>query len=245
MISYRDRQWYDKRLKIIERDNHTCVRCKRQLTDEQLQVHHLHYIEGRKPWEYEDFELITLCKSCHAQEHGKIMPTFGWHYEGMEDLEELSGECEYCHKEIRYAHIISHPNWGIMTVGSQCAEKLTSEYGLSLQEKQAKNLAKRYKTYLNSPKWKHRKNGYFYDDLDGYRIKVWDHYDYCNLEIEFPLWNIHTLKMRNEKLTSKRRYKSIDDAKSQAFKVITNGSLIKYCIAHYPDDTPYQPGSNY
>ena len=40
-ISYRDKKWYDKRKKIIERDNHTCTRCGRKLSDDQLQVHHI------------------------------------------------------------------------------------------------------------------------------------------------------------------------------------------------------------
>lgn len=104
--SYRDRKWYDKRRQIIKRDNNTCCRCKRCLPDDQLQVPHLHYIEGRKPWEYEDFELITLCKHCHAEEHGHVKPTCGWGYEGMEDLEGLVGECENCLK--LYATLISY-----------------------------------------------------------------------------------------------------------------------------------------
>lgn len=56
-----------------------------------------------------------------------------------------------------------------MTVGSQCAENLTSEYGLSEREEGAKRLAQRYRRYLNSPKWKHHNNGYFMDFDDYYK----------------------------------------------------------------------------
>ena len=239
-ISYRDKKWYDKRQKIIERDNHTCTRCGRRLSDNQLQVHHLHYFEERKPWEYEDFELITLCKHCHAEEHGQVKPSYGWKYEGMEDLEDLVGDCDNCHQAIRYAHLISHPDWGFMTVGSQCAENLTSAFGLSEREEDAKRLAQRYRRYLNSPKWKNRKNGYFMD-FDDYHIKIWSHGSYCNLEIVFPLWNRETLERRFEKQSGKRKYATLNDAKTQAFKVITDGSLIKYCEKNYPYDTPYKP----
>jgi hypothetical protein len=239
-ISYRDKKWYDKRKNIIERDNHTCTRCGRRLSDDQLQVHHLHYFEERKPWEYEDFELITLCKHCHAEEHGQVKPSYGWKYEGMEDLEDLVGECDNCHQAIRYAHLISHPDWGFMTVGSQCAENLTSAFGLSEREEDAKRLAQRYRRYLNSPKWKNRKNGYFMD-FDDYHIKIWSHGSYCNLEIVFPLWNRKTLERRFEKQSGKRRYATLNDAKTQAFKVITDGSLIKYCEKNFPYDTPYKP----
>lgn len=238
--SYRDRKWYEKRRQIIKRDNNTCCRCKRCLPEEQLQVHHLHYFEGRKPWEYEDFELITLCKHCHAEEHGHVKPTSGWQYEGMEDLEDLVGECDNCHQAIRYAHLMSHQDWGFMTVGSQCAENLTSEYGLPEREEEAKRLAQRYRRYLNSPKWKHRKNGYFMD-FDDYYIKIWDHSNFCNLEIVFSLWNRHTLEHRYEKLSSKKKYATLESAKTQAFKVITDGSLIKYCERHYTNDTPHRP----
>lgn len=239
-ISYRDKKWYDKRRAIIKRDYNTCTRCGSQLPDDQLQVHHLHYFDGRKAWEYEDFELITLCKHCHAEEHGHVKPTFGWKYEGMEDLEELIGECENCHTPIRYAHLISHPDWGFMTVGSQCAENLTSAWGLSDREEEAKKLAQRYRRYLDSPKWDHKKNGYF-RELDGCHIKIWQNDSYFKLEIVFPLWNLHTLNKRFEKMSGKNKYSTLDDAKTQAFKVITDRSLIKYCEKHYPYDTPYPP----
>lgn len=34
-----------------------------------LQVHHNKYIEKRKPWEYDDNDLITVCRDCHEQIH--------------------------------------------------------------------------------------------------------------------------------------------------------------------------------
>lgn len=34
-----------------------------------LQVHHKKYIKGRMPWDYENEDLITLCKNCHKTIH--------------------------------------------------------------------------------------------------------------------------------------------------------------------------------
>ncbi len=34
-----------------------------------LQVHHKRYIESRKFWDYDDEDLITLCKDCHRNYH--------------------------------------------------------------------------------------------------------------------------------------------------------------------------------
>jgi len=37
-----------------------------------LQIHHKRYIEGKHPWEYENDDLITLCKACHNSGHQDI-----------------------------------------------------------------------------------------------------------------------------------------------------------------------------
>ncbi|HRI35027.1 MAG TPA: hypothetical protein PLD02_14860 [Saprospiraceae bacterium] len=34
-----------------------------------LQVHHLNYIQSKAVWEYEDQDLITLCRECHKSIH--------------------------------------------------------------------------------------------------------------------------------------------------------------------------------
>lgn len=70
--------WQKKRLEIMQRDNFTCCKCGS--SDKELQVHHIKYRDGLKPWEYEDYELITLCNDCHNEEHGivkKIKPQIG------------------------------------------------------------------------------------------------------------------------------------------------------------------------
>jgi len=60
-------KWQKKRLEIMERDGWKCTVCGN--TENQLQVHHVKYINGRKPWEYENDELKTLCIDCHKDEH--------------------------------------------------------------------------------------------------------------------------------------------------------------------------------
>lgn len=62
----KDPRWQKKRLEIMQRDNFTCQHCF--ATDKSLQVHHLVYEKGKKPWEYENDELITLCEDCHQEE---------------------------------------------------------------------------------------------------------------------------------------------------------------------------------
>ena len=58
-------EWQKKRLSILTRDKWTCQLCK-DLGDAQLHVHHFFYIDGRRAWEYDDADLTTYCKYCHA-----------------------------------------------------------------------------------------------------------------------------------------------------------------------------------
>ena len=70
--------WQKKRLEIMQRDNFTCCKCG--CTYKELQVHHIKYIKGRKPWEYDNEDLVTLCSDCHNEEHGvtkKTNPVIG------------------------------------------------------------------------------------------------------------------------------------------------------------------------
>lgn len=56
--------WQKKRLKILQRDNFTCLLCSD--TETELHIHHKEYKSGKKPWEYEDSNFQTFCKYCHC-----------------------------------------------------------------------------------------------------------------------------------------------------------------------------------
>lgn len=67
-------EWKEKRAKIIIRDQNKCKACE---SSKELQVHHRQYHYSlvlrkfKKPWEYPDKLLITLCKRCHQAGHNK------------------------------------------------------------------------------------------------------------------------------------------------------------------------------
>ena len=63
--------WKLKADNIRIRDKHKCRLCGAVGT--QLDVHHLRYIDGREPWEYDDGDLVTLCHTCHGQLHDEII----------------------------------------------------------------------------------------------------------------------------------------------------------------------------
>lgn len=70
-ISYKEQikspKWQKRRLEILQRDDFKCQICGD--SEKTLNVHHLMYHKDRNIWEYEDFELITLCEDCHEYQH--------------------------------------------------------------------------------------------------------------------------------------------------------------------------------
>ena len=67
---YRSPHWQRRRFEILTRDHFACAHC--DATDKELHVHHVHYVKGHKPWEYPDYDLITLCCDCHARIEAQI-----------------------------------------------------------------------------------------------------------------------------------------------------------------------------
>ena len=63
-------KWQKRRLEIMEKDNFSCQLCGD--TETMLNVHHLFYHRDRNIWEYEDWELMTLCENCHKDEHSSM-----------------------------------------------------------------------------------------------------------------------------------------------------------------------------
>jgi hypothetical protein len=63
----KDPRWQQLRLKVMERDGFQCQECGDKT--ETLNVHHKRYVKGRKAWEYEADDLVTLCETCHESRH--------------------------------------------------------------------------------------------------------------------------------------------------------------------------------
>ena len=60
--------WLNKKAEILKRDNYRCANCGNIVN---LQVHHKRYISGRMAWEYDNDDLITLCRNCHYSTHSE------------------------------------------------------------------------------------------------------------------------------------------------------------------------------
>ena len=126
---YHSPEWKEFSDRVKKRDNYNCTKCNRSSDEVVLQVHHEEYISGKKSWDYPLSSCITLCKGCHAREHGLIQPSNDWILVSITDLGELDGKCERvnCGNDIRHQYKIYHPNYGYLNVGSTCVEYLTQE----------------------------------------------------------------------------------------------------------------------
>jgi hypothetical protein len=157
MKHYNRPEWRAFRTEVICLHDGVCNRCQRGPDDGvTLQVHHNIYTPNRLPWQHPHEACEALCKGCHAEEHGKIMPQFGWeHFGDYDDLGGLDGECELCGTAIRYVFPVHHSNWGTMEVGEVCCDHLTSSNYATSRMRDNKRRAR----FVFSSRWSTDKSG--------------------------------------------------------------------------------------
>lgn len=213
MTSYSNSKWKEFRKNVIDSDGGKCTVCGKSSHEAILQVHHTKYISGRLPWEYAPESCVTLCKGCHAAEHGIIMPKFGWQYLGDEDLGDVIGTCEYCHTPFRYEFLIYHENWGTIVVGTLCCDNLTDSHIASNKKESVNKYNGRKSRFLKSNRWR-IENGVMKIKQSLFDVEIGSVKDgYC--------LTIHKLK-------SKKVYTTLNEAKTAAFDAIETGKLLEY-----------------
>ena len=124
-------EWQIKRMKIFRRDGLNCTRCSKAAKNSDLRffldikgdieslsfsyaphgfdVHHLHYIKGRLPWEYENNALISVCRDCHVEIH-RTETIKLYDIDGVTELE--TNACNRCSGE-GFIELYRHVQGGI------------------------------------------------------------------------------------------------------------------------------------
>jgi hypothetical protein len=59
-------EWLEFSQRIKASRGNKCEWCE---SKKDIQVHHLGYREGIKPWDYEDHEVMVMCEPCHSELH--------------------------------------------------------------------------------------------------------------------------------------------------------------------------------
>ena len=208
MKLYRNEKWFTFKEEIIELDGHACTNCGRTSKEVILQVHHKKYIKGHPPWEYAPKDCETLCKGCHAREHGEIRPNSGWDLVYQEDLGSICGICELCGANLRHVFFIQHKVWEPMAVGTNCCDSLTENEATKFN----KNISRR-KRFVSSTRWEKKTNGLF---LTQNKIRVG------------IIFKGSKYKIRMDQKEGNKEFISEKDAKEFAFEIIENGKAQNY-----------------
>ncbi|WP_156500154.1 HNH endonuclease [Ectothiorhodospira sp. BSL-9] len=204
----------DFRESILQMDGYACVKCNRSIPEVVLQVHHKRYEPGKPPWDYAPGLCETLCKGCHAREHGKIRPNEGWSLYDESDLGGLYGECECCGTSLRYIFYIQHPNWEPMAVGTNCCDNLT---GTSVATNYRKMLGRR-KRFINSKRWRCTPNGMLIQQGRFLEIEI---------RQKSGAYIIYINSVGGKKL-----FNSESSAKEHVFDIIESGDASKFACRH-------------
>lgn len=74
---YNSKEWKEKRLSILKRDNYECQDCKQKgkLTtsyDAVLEIDHIKELKEYPELKLEDSNLRTLCRTCHNIKHNRF-----------------------------------------------------------------------------------------------------------------------------------------------------------------------------
>lgn len=209
MNSYRKQQWLTFRKEVLELDGYACTQCGRTMEQGAiLQVHHTEYRKDKAPWDYPLDLCETLCKGCHAAEHGKIPPLTGWTLVGEDDLGGLYGECELCGTAIRYSFLVQHASWEPMDVGTDCCDRLTGTLlatELRKQDERRNRFCKSKRWCHQDRKWSIRQRGIdvlISSSDSGFRIQI-DH------------------------IKGQYTYSELDEAKKKVFAFIESGDAKK------------------
>jgi hypothetical protein len=144
-------------------------------------------------------------------------PHKGWKWVGARDSRDNDGLsyeeypcCEFCDKtQIRYVHILEHPNFpDSVEVGCECAEQLTEDYSNpQSHEKDLRNRASRRTKFPDRKGWKVSEKGNPYINYEEHHIIV----------IQSPKGDCI---LRIDGKLGKIKYKSVKEAQLKAFDVI-------------------------
>jgi hypothetical protein len=210
MKNYRKSEWNTFREEVIELDGGVCQQCHRSEKDGiVLQVHHKEYLAGKLPWEYPYGLCETLCKGCHAAEHGIIPPKSNWEYCGDVDLGDLTGTCELCGSSLRYEFYVFHAKWPTLSVGTICCDTLTGTETASTLRRKIDRKGK----FIKSPRWKEESNGNLNIKQKGVSVVIFQEDSGFRLqlnEITGKLYETETMAME-------RAFEFIDSGEAEEF----------------------------
>lgn len=136
------------------------------------------------------------------------VPHTGWLIAGnAKDGGSPIHRCEMCNKpDIRYLHPVTHPDYGDLTVGSECAEKMTAD-AKAKYERQTLEKTKNKLKHFSDKGWKEIVHNLWRRDYHGYTVSI----IYVNGFYRYSIFS--NLRPWH--------FKTINEAKQASFEYIT------------------------
>jgi hypothetical protein len=177
----KDPRWLELEKKIRKRDNDRCQACgRKKRKGMEMNVHHLHYYPNHKPWEYEESDLITLCRDCHIDAHDRI------------NFDSLKiGDCFY-HKFYHGVGFVDGKEENEI-LASVCWAKVGNSDGQLYNPRKLKYDEIRPATKEELWDFWDRVATKYNDDFIFYHLKQ----NLYKLSFEHPLWDRIRIRMRN------------------------------------------------
>jgi len=140
------------------------------------------------------------------------VPKKGWTCTGETVLPGRDETCQMCERErIRFVHHMSHPNYGQLDCGCDCAARMEEDYtAATRRDKNMKASVRRRKSWPTLKAWRLSKNGNPIIEVDGYRVTIFRSGPWTGIVSNATTGLKHRLM----------QYPSIDDAKLAAFDAI-------------------------
>lgn len=219
---YTHERWKEFRQEVVDLDGNRCSHCGRSRKSHPgtiLQVHHKRYVKGREPWDYAASDCETLCKACHAREHGKIPPVEGWVIASEMDLGGLDGTCERCGTNFRYEYMLTHTDWPTpLIVGHECCDQLTGSNYADDSRKERNNQAARKRNFVHSKQWKL---------YQGIYTRFWHRW---RLRIIPSKEASRGYRIEAQQIIGERIFPTPETAMEHLFEIINNGKLRKMLV---------------
>ena len=132
-----------------------------------------------------------------------------------DDLGEYPADnCELCGTPLRHIFLIQHPNWGALSVGTDCHDRLTGTTDAREFHGRSEKLSQKLKRFVSSPRWEQLRSGELAIEQGGIWLRITPH----GLGYRVLM----------DAAVGKAEYPTVLDAKMKAFEVIESGAAAAY-----------------
>lgn len=105
-------EWRKLRHELVAKiARYCCSQCRRIFQYWDLQIHHKIYVRGRRPWHYDQEDLLVVCFACHCTLHKRPIPIFDENENWLCNKTYEVKDCEKCEGNGYLENLKGHPDY--------------------------------------------------------------------------------------------------------------------------------------